>query len=154
LPSATTIPPNDETITSSACADALKDFVDPTQDKKVKDEEGSDTEEDASDVKDVKSNKGDGLHLNSSDDDDDVIKKEEAKKEEDAPKKKKGPKSSEPSLSLSSKSSSEDLIGKRTLRKRKFTLTSVEEQDEKSEEVNDAQSEGRQSSGTIRKNLA
>jgi hypothetical protein len=46
------------------------------------------------------------------------------------------------------------LIGKRTLRKRKFTLTSVEEQDEKSEEANDAQSEGRQSSGTIRKNLA
>jgi hypothetical protein len=46
---------NDETITSSACADALKDFVDPTQDLKVKDKEGSDTEEeDASDVKDVK----------------------------------------------------------------------------------------------------
>ena len=43
--------PNDETITSSACADALKDFVDPTQDNKVKDEEGSETEEeDASDV--------------------------------------------------------------------------------------------------------
>jgi hypothetical protein len=81
-------------------------------------------------------------------------KKEEAKKEEGAPKKKKVPKSSEPSLLLSSKSSSEDLIGNRTLRKRKFTLTSVEEQDEKSEEVNDAQSEGRQSSGTIRKNLA
>ena len=142
----------DETITSSACADALKDFVDPTQDKKVKDEDGSDTEEeDASDAKDDKSKKGDGLQLNSSDDDD--IKKEEAKKEEDAPKKKKVPKSSEPSLSLSSKSSSEDLIGKRTLRKRKLTLTSVEEQDEKSE-VNDAQSEGRQSSGTIRKNLA
>ena len=85
MPSATNIPPNDETITSSACAEALKDFVDPTQEKKVKDEEGSDTEEDASDVKDVKSKKGDGLQLNSSDDDDD-IKKEEAKKEEDAPK--------------------------------------------------------------------
>jgi hypothetical protein len=95
----------DETINSSAAAEALLDFVDPTADKKelVKDDEGSDTEEeDASDGKHEEKKKGDELQLHSSDDD---------KKEPEAPKNKRLRKISD--TSLPSKSSSDIIVGVR-----------------------------------------
>ena len=109
----------DETINSSAAAEALLDFVDPTADKKelVKDDEGSDTEEeDASDGKHEEKKKGDELQLHSSDDE----------KEPKAPKNKRLRKISD--TSLPSKSSSSDkILGARIKPERKMTLTSVEE---------------------------
>jgi hypothetical protein len=109
----------DETINSSAAAEALLDFADPTADKKelVKDDEGSETEEeDASDGKHEEKKKGDELQLHSSD---------EKKKEPKAPKNKRLRKISD--ISLPSKSSSDKILGTRTKPERKMTLTSVDE---------------------------